>query len=83
MLSFFILLSLTMLFVCFIVFTALYCLSHHKKGSRRPFQKAAEDTVDTLLIQPLSWAVTAVYFMTLLIIIAPLYHLRRYMQTRR
>ncbi|MED4785579.1 hypothetical protein P9429_01465 [Bacillus atrophaeus] len=82
MLSFFILLSLTMLFVCFIVFTALYCLSHHKKGSRRPFQKAAEDTVDTLLIQPLSWAVTAVYFMALLII-APLYHLRRYMQTRR
>ncbi|MFN2744685.1 MULTISPECIES: hypothetical protein [Bacillus] len=82
MLSFLVLFGLSFMSVCFIFFTVLYFTLNLQTNERHPFQKAAEHTVDTIILVPLSWLFTAVYIGVLLILL-PIRSLMNVFQQKR
>ncbi|ATH93643.1 hypothetical protein [Bacillus glycinifermentans] len=69
MISFLVLFSLSFMAVCFIFFTVLYAAVNLQQKQANPFQKAAEQTVDTVLLLPLSWLFTTAYITGLIFLI--------------
>ncbi|KAA6474773.1 hypothetical protein P9D34_01755 [Bacillus swezeyi] len=82
MLSFLVLFGLSFMTVCFIFFTILYFTINLQKQQPNPFQKAAEQTVDTILLVPLSWLFTALYICVLFIFLPIRYLLDVFQQKR-
>lgn len=82
MLPFLILFGLSFMTVCFICFTFFYVIINVQKQQPHPFQKAAEQTVDTVLLVPLSWLFTALYICGLFILLPARYLLNIFQQKR-
>ncbi|MGX1079226.1 heme/copper-type cytochrome/quinol oxidase subunit 2 [Bacillus sp. SLBN-57] len=82
MLSFIVLFGLSFIIVCFIFFTILYFAVNLQKREPKPFQKAAEQTVDTIILIPISWLFTALYI-CILFILFPIRHFLDFFQQKR
>lgn len=64
------------------LFHVFYVIINVQKQQPHPFQKAAEQTVDTVLLVPLSWLFTAVYICGLFILLPARYLLNIFQQKR-
>ncbi|MGD6816456.1 hypothetical protein [Metabacillus sp. 84] len=62
--------------VCFILFTLLFAIVHRLSNKTGPFRNAAADVVDLLVLTPVGWAISLLYFLYL-VAVFPLWWLRR------
>ncbi|ALC82806.1 hypothetical protein AM592_15345 [Bacillus gobiensis] len=68
MFSFIFLFIFAIFVICFFLLSLVFFAVHSSHGKKQPFKKAAEDVVDTLIIMPLSWIVSALYVGGLLVL---------------